>query len=115
MDNEKLIEAARLLKEHCSNTRCNKCVFDKGGCTLSVTLTPSGWEIPTPRRWTDADIALAKALKAFGAQRIGGRASVKFAYCIDGACYPVPSGAFANLSANEEISIDDIIAEREQA
>lgn len=118
MDKEKLIEAAKFLKDFCEyemHGRCftEKCLFSDGErCVLRDN--PSNWTIPKPRRWTDREIALAKALKAFGAQGIGGRASVKFAYCIDDTAYPMPYGAFAALNNGEEISIDEIIAEEEQ-
>lgn len=116
MDEKKVIEAAQILKDFCVNEMERAC-FTKHCpfCAGEVCMfgEPASWHIPKLRRWTDADIALAKALNAFGAQYIGGRGSVKFAYCIDGGCYAMPTGAFANLNANEEIAIDEIIAEGE--
>lgn len=65
---KKLIEAARVLQEWCNGRPCEGCVFgdSRNDCMLPQNA-PCHWKIPTITRWTPEDVALAKALKAFGA------------------------------------------------
>ena len=120
-ENEKLIEAAKMLKEHCAAIECDTCHFHLYGsteyCALNTGLVPEEWKLPQLRRWTDEDIALAKALKAFGVfvierpeqcRIIGGneRGNVIFGLRED---------AFAGLRIGGEVAIDDIIADGETA
>lgn len=75
---------------------------------------PARYKIPTLSRWTPEDVALAKALKAFGAITI-----IKWVSgCVtwedkngDGGC--IPSTAFSNLQNGRKIPIDTIIKEAE--
>lgn len=119
MDKEKLIEAAKLLNDYCVCEMMRLCITNKclfyNGKQCALCNKPLRWSIPKLCRWTDNDIALAKALKAFGVMRVervsnsGILATLGFG---NGSC-GVPKGAFASLRENEEISIDDIIAEEE--
>lgn len=115
MDENKMIEAAELLKEHClsiESIHCIDCVLyakNRGECLVY-------WNIPRPRRWTDADIALAKALKAFGVYKVGrvSNGGIR-AYTVSptGGC-GVPKGAFAALKQGEEASLNEILEEGEE-
>lgn len=127
-DNEKLIEAAKLLKENCEKNnakrngleKCN-CDFYKNGCIFINNYhyadgMPMHWPIPNPRRFTDADIALAKALKMFGAHEVcrddDGYVRVYYA---DGGYDYAPKSSFEYFIENSKtVSIDDIIKEGEQ-
>lgn len=121
MDEKELIEAAKMLKDFCKNEMRGKCFSEKclfaDGKRCFIKDCPCDWDIPKPCRWTYADIALAKALKAFSVLRVkrvsngGIRATLGFG---NGSC-GVPKGAFAALLENEEVFIDDIIAEGENA
>ena len=68
-ENKKLIESAKELKEYCryiGSDNCKGCLFLVSGfCELENV--PNVWKIPKLSRWTPEDVALAKALKAFGA------------------------------------------------
>ena len=120
-DREKLFEAARLLQDYCKiemgggcfTKRCPLC--DGEECMLGG---PNSWHIPKPRRWTDEDVALAKSLKVFGVTKISAvnHRGKKTVWVVDGIsnCY-LPDAAFASMKPGECVSIDDIIAEGEQA
>lgn len=80
-DNKKLMEAAYMIKEHCNHTeKGGPCQFAHGGvcngvehCRLSEEggiIPGTDWDLQKPRRWTDADINLAKALRSFGVTKI---------------------------------------------
>lgn len=77
---------------------------------------PASWHIPKLRRWTDADIALAKALFNFGAEHIYKKesgtvvASNKHGDRICG----LRCGAFAELGSEETVYLREIIEEGEQ-
>lgn len=67
-DNKKLIEAVKTLKNNCENNYAEPvcdCIFADGE-ECDFPECPKYWEIPKLRRFTSKDIALAKALKAFG-------------------------------------------------
>ena len=121
-DKEKLLEAARLLQEHCDGRPCPGCALRVAGKCFAKEedghyTSPKWWRIPEPRRWTDADIALAKALKAFGVTRVAAvnHRGTKPVWMLgeNANCY-LPDGAFASLKPGECVSVDDIIAEGEQ-
>lgn len=115
MDEKKLIEAAMLLKDFCADEMHGKCFTEKclflNGERCRLSDHPTNWSIPKLRRWTDADIALAKALKAFGAHDVervsngGIRVIQYFHNC--GA----PTGSFRDLKMGEMVSLGEIIAE----
>lgn len=126
-DNEKLIEAAKLIKEHCRKTKGTRnCVFSEYGqcegpykCKLGAKkYLPNDWEIPKPSRWTDADIALAKALIEFGVEKVKNfKDECAIIYESKDGTYPVknalPKGAFSALNAYETVMLKDIVAEGE--
>lgn len=53
-DDKKLIEAAKLLQEHCRETNCSLCIFEYYGVCMFVDddyehaddYIPSSWDIP---------------------------------------------------------------------
>lgn len=80
-----LIAAANMLKEHCDRAvSCSHCLFyrERGDDCILVgnKNSPALWELPKSRRFTDEDIALAKALKAVGAGAVGKADSEGFAF-----------------------------------
>ena len=110
--NQKLIEASKMLKEYCltQGCYCRDCIFYTDRCVLSTLDMPEDWEIPKLQRWSDEDIALAKALKAFGAVKIEKREHLAFWVSGNDQSF-LPDTAFKNLRRHEEILIDDIIEE----
>ena len=71
-EKKKLIDAKVLIKENCKELMKVGCK----GCISHIELidecdlfkkNPADWHIPKLCRWTPEDVALAKALKAFGA------------------------------------------------
>ena len=70
-----VIEAAKLLKEHClEHKRCDDgCVFYDEGDVLTCPFYKNNaddFKIPKLTRWTPEDVALAKALKTVGVEWI---------------------------------------------
>lgn len=112
--NKQVIEAVKTIKDYCSSTQCADCLLSaRVTCDLKMK-DPCDWHIPKPRRWTDEDIALAKALKAFGATTIYRYSPDLSAWKADRNVGALPYGAFTDLKAEERLSIDDIIAEGEE-
>lgn len=118
-----LIKAAELIKEHCSNfgavKDCSKCIFEKSGTCLFFLNYPEYWQLPKPRRFTDEDIALAKALKALGGTTLD-RDSVGV-FCrglsisVGEGTFYTPDGAFSAMRDSKMIiDLDRIIAEGEE-
>lgn len=127
-EDKKLIEAAMLIKEHCKHTEVDgMCPFSKTGvcngaarCGISAgrSVIPGvDWVIPKISRWTDADIALAKALIAFGSTRIHKNEIDNEAIYEKNGIFPcdsyVPEGAFRSLNKGETVMLKDIVAEGE--
>lgn len=123
-DAEKLVEAARMIQKHCKKSCPGKsCVFSKisekrcaGSDWCFLTGKVREWKIPNLRRWTDADVALAKALHAVGFVSV-----FKAIYSCTilakrdrGAGWEVPTGLFENIKPGEIIQLSDIIAEGEK-
>lgn len=123
-DNEKLIEAAMLLKKNCekNHNRMGKCDCPLAigeRCPLHDSACPDSWVIPAPRRFTDADIALAKALKMFGVKYIarevtGYSCDARSCTSSSGFVASLPETSFEGVRGCEIVSIDDIIKEGEQ-
>lgn len=126
-DNERLLEAARMIQEHCNHTeQGGVCPFAYGGvcngvehCRLSIEggLNPGiDWDLQNAGRWTDADIALAKALQAFGVKKIEKHAQLNGVTFDCDAIMPdfhiLPLEAFKDMKLGEAVNISDIIAER---
>lgn len=125
-EDKKLIEAAWLIKKNCMNTNTyKKCPFSKTGiCKLEdcyffkmKSKIPGDWKIEEPRRWTDADVALAKALMAFGSTRIYKNEIDDVAIYEKNGIFPcdsyVPEGAFRSLKHGETVMLKDIVSEGE--
>ena len=116
---EELVQAAEMLRDNCRNNgaSCQGCLFDVPdiSCPLSEWKSPDRWELPKPRRWTDADIALAKALKDIGGRELYRdlRKNLRFKYADEkfhsDVSFNIP--AFRSLKPDETISLDEILAE----
>lgn len=118
-EKKKIIEAAEILKEYCKKNCCNSdnanCLFEKtkGVCSIRKDY-PTAWIIPKVTRWTPEDVALAKALKGFGANRIC-RNTRGDLFCITKDRYDrIGIPAFINLETGENIFIDTIIEEAKE-
>lgn len=126
-DNERLLEAARMIQEHCNHTeQGGVCPFAHGGvcngvehCRLSIEggLNPGiDWDLQNAGRWTDADIALAKALQAFGVKELRKREHLEGVIfdcdAIMKEFHTLPLGAFKDMKFGETVYISDIIAEK---
>lgn len=123
-DNEKLLEAARMIQEHCKHTEeGGLCPFAYGevcdgvdNCRISFCGGPvpgEEWDIPKPCRWTDSDVNMAKALQTVGFVSVfkAAYSCAILANCKNGGDWQVPAGLFANLNKGETVQISDIIAE----
>lgn len=121
MDEKKLIEAAKLLQDFCLYEMHGKCFTEK--CLFAnserclLRNNPPNWSIPKPRRWTDADIALAKALFNFGAEHIYKKEYGMVAVFNEHGdrIGGLHCGAFAELENADCIYLREIIAEGETA
>lgn len=124
VDNEKLLEAARMIKEHCHNTKeGDKCSLSHSGvcsgadsCGVVGTgfgCPDSDWNLPKPIRWTDCDVNMAKALHSVGFVSVfkAAYSCAVLAKCNNGGDWQVPAGLFANLNKGETVQLSDIIAE----
>lgn len=120
-----MLEAARLIQEHCANSSVGSpCPFARKGlcdgfarCRIVADYIPSQWKLPKTRRWTDADVQIAKALAAFGVTRVRRINSTRrsAAEADDGTVYGiVPEAAFADLKPHEIVRLEDVIKEAEQ-
>lgn len=120
-EEKKIIDAAKVLMEYGKSRvngkrmfACPGCLFQRineGGCRLKSC--PCDWTIPTVTRWTPEDVALAKALKGFGANKIF-RNTRGDLFCITKDRYDkIGIPAFINLETGENIFIDTIIKEAE--
>lgn len=106
------IKAAETLKEWCKGRMCRDCKFlirNFNDCTFRQNGTPEDWHIPKPRRWTNDDIQLAKALKNFGVNEI--TSGTLHRWNTVNSCGFVPPGAFADLKPGETVPIEAIISE----
>lgn len=123
-DNEKLLEAARMIQEHCKNTKQGGiCPFAHGGacdgldnCRISggSGLIPGyEWDVPKPRRWTDADVNMAKILVSLGYKKVMKFSDEKQPIARDDemGAWHLDSGIFAAIEGREVVQLSDIIAE----
>lgn len=126
-ENEKLLEAARMIQEHCKHTEQGAlCPFAHGGVCDGIdncgiagvgeTIPGEDLEIPKTRRWTDADVNMAKALQTVGFVSVfkAAYSCAILANCKNGGDWQVPAGLFANLNKGETVHLFDIIAEVEE-
>lgn len=122
-DNEKLLEAARMIQEHCRNTDVERpCPFSKykvckgsDCCVIGcIECFPEDWEIPKLCRWTESDMSMAKALYFAGYSEIK-RSDLDTLNCMvkepDGSYFGLPSAFFKAVKSGEAVQLSDIIAE----
>ena len=116
-ENMKLVDAAIMLREYCKSDdgKCGKCIFfDSSGC--AIYETPRFWSLPIITRWTPEDVALAKALKAVGAELIYRSGKNEAVYWRGNSTMDLgvlPADAFVNMGNCESLFIDTIIKEAE--
>lgn len=120
--NEKLLEAARMLKNHCDQQMegCGKCcfVYSTGTgslhCGISTSAgVPCGWRVPGESRWLPADEALAAGLKANGYNSVT-RAIVSGGVVVVGRskpALPLDDDMFDGIAEGEIVNLDDIIGQ----
>lgn len=125
-NSKELYDAAVMIKKECKNAQFEegKCVLENGNrcpfgtkdgaCTL-FWGTPEDWDIPRQRRFTDAEIAIAKALKAFGCDTIRKPKNCCFCVAYDGERLEatLPTSSFTEISDGEEVLIEDILSEKD--
>lgn len=118
-NNEKLLEAARMIKRHCKETGVNNpCCFALDGickgienCTIGdYDLFPCDWDVKDC--WTHADKALAAGLKANGYNSVT-RTTVGGAVALGRSRTRLALGndMFAGVAEGEVVNLDDIIGE----
>lgn len=124
-DNEKLLEAARMIREHCKHTEMGApCPFAFGGvcdCAESCGISngecvpDEDWHIPKPCRWTENDALMAKALISVGYTSVCLLEHYSSVLASDGSGldWRIPSGLFSGVKTGETINLSDIIAEYE--
>ena len=116
---KELINAAKLIREHCEETRCDddcKCPFDleDGTCGIGVILYPDGWEIPEIRKFSDDEIGFAAIMKNVGAVIASKRETMVYFFDEDNIEIGSVDGLFDNLEKYTSTTIDEIIAEGEK-
>lgn len=121
-EDKKLVDAANMIKDYCKKVEVGeKCPFSvKETCDIlncrfreNKNIVPGDWNVPKISRWTDADIALAKALMAFGVKEVKESCgAVLFVY--ESLCVKAPDGAFSALNPDETVYLKDIVAEGEK-
>lgn len=118
-NNEKLLEAARMIKRNCKETDIkNPCCFALDGickgienCTIGdYDLFPCDWDVKDC--WTQADKALAAGLKANGYNSVT-RTIVGGAVALGRSKPALPLGndMLSGVAAGEVVNLDDIIGE----
>ena len=125
-NNEKLLEAARMIQKHCKHTEVDGiCPFSPNGiCSGQAHCGISGgrgavpgedWKIPQLRRWTDADVNMAKALVSLGYVKVSKYSGKGHPIARDSlhATWYLDSGLFRAINDNETVQLSDIIAEGE--
>ena len=125
-ENEKLLEAARMIQDHCKHTEVDGiCPFSiYGVCSGSAFCGISGgrgavpgedWKIPKLRRWTDADVNMAKALVSLGYVKVSKYSGKGQPIARDSlhATWYLDSGLFRAINDNETVQLSDILAESE--
>lgn len=118
-DEKELLEAARMIKRHCENTKIGSpCCFAVGGtckdgCCVGDYDFPCSWEIG--KRWKTADIEMANALKIKEYEAIMRQSSTNYVIVIgkNNECWTVPGGFFDDLKPGEKVMLSDVIKEGE--
>lgn len=112
---DEAIKAAETLKEWCKRRYCGNCEFysEDGNCIFREHPA-SLWHIPKPRRWSDADVQMAKAMKMYGYESVERLATGELVSRSSDIRndFP-PKSEFADLEHGESVSFDDIIREAE--
>ena len=114
-EKKKVVEAAKVLKEFCEEeTICEECIFwDKRDLFCGIFSRPADFALPKITRWTPEDVALAKALKAFGAIFLEKEKSGAITVCFNnGDLCEAPILAFKCMP-DGSYHIDNIIKEAE--
>lgn len=121
-DNEKLLEAARMLQEHCKES-CSggPCPFSRisenrcaGTNWCFLAGSPREWKVQKRCRWTSADKALGAGLKAYGYNSVSRAIRGSEKVLVMGRSETVMElgkSLFANLQLGEVVNLDDIIGE----
>lgn len=118
-NNEKLLEAARTIQEHCESADAGSaCPFAIDGvcngifgCTMRKM--PIDWKIPNRTRWTPADKALAAGLKANGYNSVTRAYGSESVLVLGRSQTALELGKdfFESLACNEVVNLDDIAGE----
>lgn len=119
-DNEKLLEAARRIQRHCTDTEMGcACPLSRDGVCDGLDNcgvcghVPDRWKLPKHCRWTENDMIMAKALLTIGFERVAKNESIEAIFTLkaDGTTWLTPSGLFKSINAGETVNLSDIIAE----
>lgn len=127
---KELYDAAMVIKESCIKSKMEglycylengeKCPFNYiknclGSCSIAPNVYPLEWKIKKPRRFTDRDIEIAKAMKSIGVVTVFKKDGWSFMCDIDDKkiCEFTPY-EFSSLEQLEKISINEIIKEGEE-
>lgn len=113
---KELYDAAMTIKEHCKSVPigapCHDCFFSKV-CADWFSRSPDDWDIPKPRRFTDEEVALAKAFKSIGAVEIRGCIEGTLVISENDTCLAsLPLNVFKGISTIT-LPIDEIIKDGE--
>ncbi len=125
---QEICDAANKIKDYCHGTKCEQCIFyakNNHTCYLTNYVFPSAWPHFSTRRWTAADITLAKALIAMGyrtatkTMRPDGHPSITVIKIdADGRKFYVDEitrDSFPALEYDEAIKLEDIAGEEASA
>ena len=110
------IKAAETLREWCKQTPCGQCPYESGRfCSLRMRY-PSLWNLPQPRRWSDADVVLAKALIENGYDMISSVSDRVFSITGNrvNSIYLDNGVVFKPFKVGEVVMLKDIVEEGEQ-
>lgn len=126
-EKDKLIEAARIIQEHCKHTEMGGlCTLAYRGvcdgvnnCRISCVGGPipgEDWEIQKTCRWTQADDNMAKALVSVGFTFVKHVKNYNGVFAMDGIGLEcrIPVGIFRSVKSDETVQLSDIIAEYEK-
>lgn len=121
-EKKNLIDAVQTINKICARNRalydkdceCPMKNNDRVECEFWRNQIPTEWNIPIITRWTPEDVALAKALKAAGAELIYRSGKNEAVYWRGNSTMDLgvlPADAFINMGNCESLLIDTIIKE----
>lgn len=118
--NNRVFEAAEILKLHCAVHQCNSgCIlFSEKKSACMLYRSPYDWVLVNPVPWSKADADLARAMRAFGYRTISRTFDNQAVFNTDspfGGGIPAPVTAFEPLMVGHTVNLEDLIAEYEQA